>query len=29
MESDMEMDFQSQGYDQGEREVMVAWERSK
>ena len=29
MESDMEMDFQSQGYDQGEREAMVAWERSK
>lgn len=29
MESDMEMDFQSQGYDQGEREVMIAWERSK
>ena len=29
MESDMEMDFQSQGYDQGEREALVAWERSK
>lgn len=29
MESDTEMDFQSQGYDQGEREAMVAWERSK
>ena len=29
MESDTEMDFQSQGYDQGEREVTVAWERSK
>ena len=28
MESDTEMDFQSQGYDQGEREAMVAWERS-
>lgn len=29
MESDTEMDFQSQGYDQGEREVTVTWERSK
>lgn len=29
MESDTEMDFQSQGYDQGEREAKVAWERSK